>query len=377
MTNQYSVKLIESLKDINKEEWNSILKNNNIICSYNFLLAVEESKINQCRFFYPIVYKNNKIVAHTCFYLIDTYLDIFAVGWQKTFISFIRKIWPSFLILKFIECGTPVAIGNTITIQQNEDSERILKIFSDQMNDIGKKHRVKIQLFRDFYENEIFYFQALEKFNFIKVHNLSDASFENHWDTFDNYIDSMRSKYRQNCLKYLKPIKNRLIDVEVVNDFSEYSEKLAELWQNVNDNAKEYKREQINKIFFEKLNERLPENTEITLFKERQNIIAFVLNLIDENTLKPMYLGIDYTSNNNYNLYHNCLISIIDTAIRLKKKNIVFGITSLEPKSALGCKIVPLYMYMRHPNIVMNKIYGFLFKIMTPQETDKNKRVFR
>ena len=61
------------------------------------------------------------------------------------------------MIVKIIECGSPIALGNVITIciKENSEQDEITKKIINTMSDIGKKTKAKLLIIRDFYKKDI------------------------------------------------------------------------------------------------------------------------------------------------------------------------------------------------------------------------------
>ena len=124
------VKIYNSITEIEESKWDEIVGRNRIICTHRFLEAVEKSNINDCKYFYPVVYDNDKIIAHACAYSISMELDYLPEGIAKKIINLIRKIWKNFLIIKLVECGTPIALGNTISFAEDIDKKLALSLIN-------------------------------------------------------------------------------------------------------------------------------------------------------------------------------------------------------------------------------------------------------
>ena len=84
------VKILKSLEQTDSLHWNSIVPKNHIICTYEQLIAVEKSHINDCDFRYIMIYNDNTLIAHTCIYAMSFDLDMFNRGRSKKIIDFIR-----------------------------------------------------------------------------------------------------------------------------------------------------------------------------------------------------------------------------------------------------------------------------------------------
>ena len=82
-----NTEVLASINDISAERWNYIVGRNRLICRHEYLRAVEASEINDCRYFYPVVFDGDEIVAHACLYYISTELDALAKGVGKTLVS--------------------------------------------------------------------------------------------------------------------------------------------------------------------------------------------------------------------------------------------------------------------------------------------------
>ncbi len=120
-------KVYNSITEVPEKAWDAIVENNRLICTHRYLEAVEKSEINDCRYFYPVLYENGEIIAHTCVYFISTELDTFAQGVTKKTTNTIRRCWKNFFILRSLECGTPVATGTTISFREGANRADVLE----------------------------------------------------------------------------------------------------------------------------------------------------------------------------------------------------------------------------------------------------------
>jgi predicted N-acyltransferase len=370
-------KVYNSITEIEEDKWNSIVGRNRIICTYRYLLAVEKSNINDCKYYYPVIYENDNIIAHACVYSITTELDTLTSEATKKIINFIRKFWKKFLTLRFIECGTPVELGNVISFAEDINKSLVLLHLIKEFEKIAKNEKIGIILIRDFYDEERSFFDILLQMQFKLIHNLPNTFLENKWNNFDDYLKDIRSHYRYKINKNLNKIKQNDIKIEVCEEFSLFAENIHNLWKNVYHHAKEYKREILTEEFFINIDRYLENKSKIILLKKCNEIIGYALILDDDNTMRFMYSGLNYLYNNEYSIYFNCLYFIIKQAILEKKKDIDFGISTYIPKMDVGAKMVNLYMYMKHTNKLLNPIIINLFKMLSPKIEFKNNKFFK
>lgn len=59
-----NVRTYSSINEIEPREWDAIVGKNQLICRHAYLRAIEEAHINDCRFYYPVIFDGTHIVAH-------------------------------------------------------------------------------------------------------------------------------------------------------------------------------------------------------------------------------------------------------------------------------------------------------------------------
>ncbi|MBI4650529.1 GNAT family N-acetyltransferase [Candidatus Desantisbacteria bacterium] len=369
--------LHKSISEIDESKWNSIVAKNHLICTYKYLESVEKSEINDCRYYYPVVYEGNEIIAHTSVYFITTELDTFAQGFIKKIIIDIRKKWKNFLILRSLECGTPVALGTTISFKNGINRVNALNLICQNIEHLAKELHIPVLLFRDFYNEELELFDHLTELGYTGIHNLPGTKIEVRWKSFNEYLNSIRSHYKWKIIERIKKCQRDNISIEILNDYSRYYDDLEKLWMNVYNNAKEYRREILKSVFFKQTKEYLGDKSSIILIKKDNIPIGFTLLWFDDETLIPIFSGLDYNYNDEYGIYFNLLYKIVEVAIDKGKKDIDLGITTLIPKKEMGAETVTLNMYMKHLNPLLNKIVPWLFETMTPQDNAGERKVFK
>jgi predicted N-acyltransferase len=371
-----NTRILHSIREIDATEWNSIVGRNHLICRHEYLRAVEESGINDCRYFYPVVYDNSKLVAHTCVYFITTDLDTFADSVTQWIARRIRSAWEHFLVLRSVECGTPVALGNTLSFASASHIASTLPILMTSVENLAEDQRAGFVVFRDFYETEVAYDPYFRATGYTKVPNLPCASLKIRWQNFDDYLNAMRSEYRCKILSQKRRFEGHAA-MDFILDFAPYSDSLAMLWRNCYERAREYRREVLNKCFFSKLVECIPANSALILASKDNKPIGFLLLLFDDGKMTTLFSGLDYSCSRTYCTYFNLFYKAIEVAIQKGIEEIDFGITTLAPKMDLGAVVTPLFMHMKHMNPLLNTFVPRLFAAMTSQKHPLSRNVLK
>lgn len=371
------VRIYKTIKDVDEKEWDAIVGHDRLICTYRYLEAIEKSRINDTRYYYPVVYEGEEIVAHTSVYFISTELDTFARGSIKKIITAIRRKWKGFLILRSLECGTPVALGNTISFRRGISQKDVLRRLIQAIERLAEEIHVKVVLVRDFHDHELSLFDYLIELGYVRIHNLPNTKLEIRWKNFDEYLNAMRSNYKRKVIKRMEKCSKGNVTFELIKNFSGYADDLERLWVNIYKNAKEYTRERLTSVFFRNIDRYLGDKSGIILAKKDGIPLGFSLLLFDEQTLISMFFGLDYKYNKEYYIYFNLYYKMIKLAVKEGFKNIDMGITTLIPKKDVGAVVVTLNMYMKHFNPFLNKIIPKVFDWMASREETGSREVFK
>ena len=370
--------VLGSITDIDPARWNRIVAKNRVVCRHEYLRAIEESQINDCRYFYPIIWDGERIAAHACAYFISTELDAFARGILKKFVIKARQAWDSFLVLRSIECGTPVALGNTISFASGCDRSAALRQIVFEIERLAGELGVGTVLFRDFLDSELTFLN--EQFygaGYRYIHNLPTAHVAVRWRSFEEYLHAMRHPYRRKIRRRMDCFRRSGGTIEFVTDFSRLSSKLARLWRNAYEHATEYRREVLEEAFFESIDRCLDARSCVLVATLRKRLVGFALVLENDDELIWMFCGLDYRYSTDCCVYFNMIYRLIEFAIDRQFRSIDMGITTMIPKLDVGGECVRLTMYMKHLNPVLNRVVPCLFRFMTPKQEYPSRRVFR
>ena len=186
---------------------------------------------------------------------------------------------------------------------------------------------------------------------------LSTFVFENVFNTFDDYLNKLRSSYRRRLNKALSQRNNIIIRKIINSNFTSEHYNLYLSIMNRTDNPLE-----ILPIEFFKQYE-----TEIYEFidKSNENIIGFIQLKEFDDKLCFLFGGFNKEDVEKFDIYYNMLLKIIEIAIEKKVKTIDFGQTAEESKLKIGCKQVNKYLYAHHSNTIINFIIQKLLPIMS------------
>lgn len=203
---------------------------------------------------------------------------------------------------------------------------------------------------------------------YAKGMNCSKCIFTNKYNSFDDYMNSLRSNYRRRYKKAFE--KSKSLTIELLDDNSKFTEEMYDCYlQVVNKSSMvievlpiEFFRGKYFKIF---------------VLKNETKVVGFYQLIENGTELIFEFVGVDYNYNEVYDTYHRMLLEIMRYGIDNGFKTIDYGQTADETKLKLGCKYEMLYAYLNHSNIFINFIYKLLVRFITFKPLEEKFNVFK
>lgn len=305
-------KVLKSAKELPKE-WDKLC-NKNIYMQKTFLEYME--KVNYCNQSYYLFYKNDKL--YSCFMMFERKFNLF-IFTDKFDIK---------VNMKFIYLPLSVTAPSIVF---DEDKSEVEKVLNDMKG---------IKIIINTNEEE-----SLKSFH--RGHYLPICILENKWETFDEYMNSLRANYRRRYSQALK--KGKDLKIEILQNNKDFTKEMYDLYEQVY-NHSTYSLEKLNLEFFKN------DISKIITFTINNKVSA-ILQLIEDrknDTLIFEFGGYDYEKAHEYDLYHNMLIMIVKYAIDNKFKYINLGQTAYDAKLKLGAKMNYNYFLLSHSNKFIN-----------------------
>ena len=187
----------------------------------------------------------------------------------------------------------------------------------------------------------------------------------NKFNSFEHYLNSLRSNYRyryNKCLKKSCPLK-----IEYLNNNADFTEEMYDCYLQVYNKS----RIRVEKLPIEFFRGKF---FKIFVLKNEEKVVGFGQLLENGKELIFEFVGVDYKYNNIYDTYHKILLEIVKYGIETGFKTIDFGQTADESKLKLGSKYTMLYAYLHNSNKLINAINKKLAKRIEykPITTDYN-----
>ncbi len=378
-TTPLSIAFYPSVNQISANVWNDLSFGDSPYFEREYLLALEENH-NSILFFYAAVFNREKeVVAFASIQIVDFYPNTILNDWQsilKKIASIARKIRliPKEKPLKILNCGNLFVSGNHgIYLKETIDDKKtvfkfLLKKITKHFQN-NKKTPVDIFIIKDFTKNEVSITNELIGLGYyaFNVEPNMKLVLDSKWKNFDDYLQSLKTKFRVKAKKAIQLSSN--LEIDWVNSESLPKDvlEMTTLYKKVTSRAG-FNFSDFNLATYLDLKKNFKDDYFIKTYRLNSKLIGFMSGLKTKQSIDAHFVGINYTFNRQYAVYQRMLYDYISLAIESKVKKINYGRTASEIKSSVGAIPEHLTVYIRHKKNLANKFLKLFLLHIQPSE---------
>ncbi|CAM1348058.1 GNAT family N-acetyltransferase [Tenacibaculum ascidiaceicola] len=343
-----------------------------------YLEALEKNN-QQIQFSYILLFdEKNEAIAFATIKLVDFYLDSVQNDLQSV-VEWMRCMGRKLHLLssqktfKILTCGNTFVSGeHGIFIKSNQDKKQIVKELAKAIvafeKDISKE-TIDAFMLKDFVNESLFITDALHNvgYNSFNVDPNMVLTLDSNWNTFDDYLSALKTKYRVKARKALKMSTGLQTEEITIESLKQLLPEMALLYKNVSNKAS-FNLGYFNIETYMCLKENLKDDYVIKVYWLGDKLVGFLSGMVNQNSLDAHFVGIDYTVNRTYAIYQRMLYDYISLAIDNNIKTINFGRTASEIKSSVGAVPQDLTIYLRHRKSIPNRILSLFLNRIQPTE---------
>ncbi len=200
---------------------------------------------------------------------------------------------------------------------------------------------------------------------------------ENKWESFDDYLAAMSSKYRKNVKRAQKKgaaIVRKEFNYERI---LAHNDRIYRLYSNICESV-DFNLVHLDRFYFAELKKQYGDDFKLVGYFLDDELISFTTTIKDGDETHAHFLGIDDSYNPEYMLYLNMLLDITRIGIEENEsKKIDFARTAAEIKSSIGAEPEDMYIYIKHLNPLFNKLMPRFMKFIENSEEIKYRHPFK
>ena len=172
------------------------------------------------------------------------------------------------------------------------------------------------------------------------------------WNTFEDYTNALKKKYRSRLKSVLN--KSKSIDIKLLSktDLINYADEMQILFNNVHQKSA-FGISPFNTSIYRTLTELDNPKCQVFGYFLADEMIGFSSELRDDTNLYSYFIGLNYRYNKSHRLYERILNETIRSAINHKKSKLILGRTAAEFKSNVGAKPIhsEVFIYIKNPSL--------------------------
>lgn len=232
-----------------------------------------------------------------------------------------------------------------------------------------KEYKFTFLFYKDFSEEEAAQSEALAQSNFYCFK--SDPSMIFHirkdWNTFEDYLAAMSSKYRVRAKRAFKKGKNLERMDLTYEQLNFYKHRIHELYHKISHSV-DFNLVDLDLHYFPEMKKRLKDDFKLIAYFVDGEMIGYFTTIKDHKETHAHFLGLDQSYNSKHQLYLNILYDIIREGIKNESEMIDFARTAPEIKSSVGAVPKETFLYIRHKNGLLNR---FVAPVVKSLQNDK------
>ncbi len=309
----FSVSVYDSIKHIDKDQYNAIVDRENPFLEYEFLEALEISGcVGKGTSWIPghiVVCDKRKIIGALTFYVrYDSYGEyIFDWEWAQAFESAGLQYFPKVVVaIPF----TP-ANGTRFLVHPDYSFEEVVLIIVDRLVEFCEKGGISSIHFLFLTEKEQGF---LEKLGF-----LTRKTHQYHWKnreykSFDDFLEDMRSNRKKQIRKERRQLRDLGLNISIVEKDDIKRRHMQAMWEFYSDTtSRKWGRPYLNREFFNLMFENFRHRLVLVLATDEDGAVGGTFNVVKNNRLFGRYWG----SIRDYKNLHFecCYYKLIDYSI--------------------------------------------------------------
>jgi predicted N-acyltransferase len=296
-------------------------------------------------------------------------------GKIRTVVDLVRRKFPRFLTMRVLMVGCAGGEGH-LGACSPEDEQWVAETLHESLHTIAKQKKASLVVLKDFPSRYREKLSSLSSNGYARVPSMPLTQLALNYADFDEYLRTLGKATRKNLRrKFRKTERAPKIELEVVTDISPYVDEIYPLYLQVHERSP-LKFETLTKDYFRSLGREMPERARFFIWRQLGKIVAFSSCLVHGDTIYDDCLGLDYSVALDLHLYFYTLRDVISWSLQQRFKYYCSNPLNYDPKLHLGCRLVPLDLYVRHTAPVLNPIFRRAVKDLEPTRHDPVLRQF-
>ena len=347
--NGLQMEVHDGVDRVDAGRWNALRDADNPWTDLAFLKATEDAHVVECAPRYFEFRDDGRAICTMSGGVLVNDMVMFADNALKHLVAVVRRLFPSYLKRTMLEIGPLLGLGTSISHVSGMSPERWRDI-ARMITGYAREHRIDLVVLRDFSGRRHPIEDALGRSGFRAFFNLPLATMNIAWDSFDDYLMALRKPVRNNIRRKIKRKEAHGIRTVFTDDGLEHLERCLELYENVRRRSSRFNRDALSADYFRSMVAHFRRHSLLLEYFRGDTLVAFAHLVRYRKQVIAQYVGMDYDVSRRAALYFNSYYDMLRLALDEGLECVEAGITTYEPKSALGFSVIPQVMYVWMPS---------------------------
>ncbi|MFK7787512.1 MAG: hypothetical protein AB8B56_20480 [Crocinitomicaceae bacterium] len=368
-------KIVESVKDIPTEDWNTVVGDGNVYLSLGYLSALEDALRDQLKFRYAISYTDSGQPALVAVYQLVVFVDKrrqYSQDLCNLSYHIHKKIADVFTI-NVLVCGNVFCDGEngflSRLISKDQAMDEVAEITESLKREPSIKEKSSITLFKEFWPESTSYSDRLKRLSYrdfmIDVNMV--LKYHESWKTMDDYLASMKTKFRTRAKSVYSKSKALEINDFSADDIEQNSERIEHLFSNVLEKS-DFSFGRLNAQAFANFKRNLGDEFSFRGAWFEDQLVGFSTALFNSDVIEANFVGLDYDVNKEKSVYQRFLYDYVEQGLNKNCRELQLGRTAELVKSQIGALPTNMKLYAKHRKSVSNLLLKPIIQSISPSE---------
>jgi len=363
------LRVTDTVKDISQSDWDRLF-GTSCIESRDYHITLEESNLREFRLQYLLAKRGQQLVAIAPFFTNDfSFTTIIQGKLQKLILKLQKKI-SRFGKMKLLFVGFPTTEELYLGLSSEENIKDLMDVILKELSLIAKKSKVRSILFFNLTLQQNALAEYLREKDFVPMENFPNTRLRINANSLEEYMRTLSKNMRKGLKRKLRRSQEEVeLKTEVIEELNGMGDEIYRLYLNNFKNS-DVCFETLTPEFFHNICRNMPGKAKFLITRNRDKIVAFNLCLTQGETCIDKFIGFDDSVSRNYHLYYATFCHNVEWCIKMGFRNYQMGITDYHPKLRLGAKLIPLYIYAKSFNPIVNSMMKLLARFIEPRNFD-------
>ncbi len=368
-------KVVQSVAELQIEDWNAVVDNRNCYLSIEYLTALENALKDKMAFRYAISYAESGEPVLVAVYQLVVFVDKrrqYSKHLCKLSYHIHKKIADVFTI-NVLVCGNVFSDGENGFLWKNITADQAIAEVGAMTEELKQEESIKekssITLFKEFWPVSTKFSDRLKALSYrdfmIDVNMV--LNIHESWRSFDDYLASMKTKFRTRAKSvYAKSNELEIKDFSA-QDILDSAARIEELFGNVLDHS-DFSFGQLNAQAFANFKESM---SDVFTFRGawfEGQLVGFSTSFHNGNVLEANFVGLDYKINKDKCVYQRFLFDYVEQCLKRNVSELQLGRTAELVKSQIGALPTNMKLYAKHRKSVSNLLLKPIIQSISPSE---------